>query len=243
MPCDNTMRAFTSACFRTRPPAVVAALAVIAVFSGFSGCAATSFQTARTLDKGKSKFYVAPSAMRISVGGKPTVMPFIEVGSRYGISDNIEIGGHIGAGLGADVKIALARPATPTAGWDVSIAPGIGYIGGFSGTPTGGDSMHFFGATIPLMLTRHFGDKLSVTVGPRLMYLMSAVAAEGAQTTHIYSVGSSFAVSIKLTDALRVVPGFAFALPFRRTLSEFGSDNGVGDQRLFQFGVGFVFGG
>lgn len=222
---------------------LVATIAVFAALSGLSGCAATSFQTARTLDAGKSKFYVAPSAMRISVGGKPTTMPFIEVGSRYGVSDTLEIGGHIGAGLGVDVKIALSRPATPTQGWDISVAPGIGYIGGFSGTPTGGDAMHFFGATVPLMLTRHFGDMISLTVGPRLMYLMSAVAADGAQTTHILSVGSSFAASIKINDGLRIVPGVAFALPFLRTLSEFGSDAGIGNQRLFQFGIGFVFGG
>ena len=216
------------------------------VFSGFlllGACNVTSFQTARTLDKGKTKFYVAPSMMRLSVSGAPTNLPFIEVGSRYGLTDELEIGGHIGAGLGIDAKVALSRSKDPTTGWDLSLAPGIGYIGGFSGTPTGGDAMHFFGATVPLMISRHFGEIVSVTLGPRAMYLLQSVAAEGAQTTHIVSIGSSLAADIKVTDSLRIIPGIAFATAVFRSLSEFGVDAGIGKQRIWQFGLGFAFGG
>ncbi len=59
---------------------------------------------------------------------------------------------------------------------------------------------------------------------------------------HVLSVGSSLSVSIKVTDGLRVVPGVAIALPVLRTLTDFGSDIGLGGQRLIQFGVGLVFG-
>lgn len=218
-------------------------LALVGAVVASVGCTTTSFQTARTLDTGKSKFYVAPSAMRVSVGGQATTLPFIEVGTRYGLTDELEVGGHIGAGLGVDVKWSVVRAPDPSTGWDISFAPGMGYIGGFSGVPTGGDALHFFGVTAPLLITKNLGERFSVTVGPRAMYLLQAVAADGAQTTQMISVGTSVAAEIRLSDSIKLVPGFGVGAVVFRNMTNFGSDAGFDGQRIFQAGVGVAFGG
>ena len=100
--------------------------------------------------------------------------------------------------------------------------------------------MHYFGATVPLLITRNF-EMVSVTAGPRVMYLLQSVATDGGQSTHVFSIGSSLTAAIRLTETFALVPGIAVALPTVRVLSEFGSDAGIGAQRLWQFGLGFVF--
>lgn len=232
--CGPRIQRFLTAC----------ALAA-AVATWLSGCAVASFQTARTLPEGRSQFYVAPSSLRLSVGGAPVGIPFLELGTRYGLTDEVELGARVGAGLGLDAKVALARTPTPTTGWDIAIAPGVGYIGNFSGTPTGsgGDELHFVGATLPALFTRHLGATFSVTAGPRIMYLMQYVETDTGQATHVLSIGSSLSVAARVSDGFAPIVEVAFATPVYRALTNFGSDLGLGGGATLQLGIGFVFGG
>ena len=178
-------------------------LLVVSALAWLPGCAVSSYTTAKNLEAGKSSFWVAPQAMRVAVAGAPTTMPFVELGTRYGITDDVEVGGRLGAGVQADVKVNLRRSALPHSGLTISIAPGVGYLGNFSGTPTGadGDDLHFLGATAPAYFTWTFNDSLAVTAGPRVTWLMQYVETTSASTTHTVALGSS------LSLAWRVSPG------------------------------------
>ena len=218
---------------------------VLAVAGLCSACAVSSFTTGRTLDKGTSRFYVAPSLQRISVGGSPGSIPMVELGTRYGYSDKLEFAARVGAGIGVDVKIALARAATPTAGtWDIAVMPGIGYIGNFSGTPTGsdGDDLHFMGATVAALFTHNTTDSLSITAAPRIAHMLQYVETDGGSATNILAPGISLSASFKVSDALHIIPEVGMTTAIMRTLSDFGSDIGFGGQRVMQFGIAFVFG-
>lgn len=218
--------------------------ALLVAVLGTTGCAVSSYTTAHPLPRGTSTFWVAPQAMRIAVGGAPQMMPFVELGTRYGLTDNVELGARLGAGLQVDAKIALLRPRAGRK-LALSIAPGVGYIGNFSGTPTGsgGDDLHFAGATLPLLISYPIADGLDVTLGPRLGWLMQVVETSSAATSHTAAAGASLSVRWQISRAFAIVPELSFAAPWLRALTGTGVVAGTGGQRALQVGVGFVFGG
>ncbi len=218
------------------------ALAGLTLLAG--GCAVSSYTTAETLPRGRSQFWVAPQLMRIGVASAPVAMPFVELGTRYGLTDDVELGLRLGAGAQADAKIALRRPA-PGRSLTISVAPGIGYIGNFSGTPTGadGDDLHFVGATLPAYLSWKTSDSVQVTFGPRVTWLMQYVETSTAGTTHTLAWGASLGVLWQISDGFAIAPEVAFATPWLRALTGAGAVVGTGDQRALQIGIGLIFGG
>jgi len=217
----------------------------IAVAVGLiGGCAVSSYTTADTLPAGRAQFWAAPQALRMAVASAPQTMPFVELGTRYGLTDAVELGLRVGAGAQVDAKIALRRSG-PQQRLSVAVAPGVGYIGNFSGTPTGadGDDLHFVGATLPVLLSYRLGDGVQLTLGPRVAWLMQYVETATAATTHTIAAGTSLNVLWRLTPSFAIVPEVAFVVPLLRSLTGAGAVVGTGDQRALQVGVGFLVGG
>ncbi len=221
--------------------------ALLIALAGLStGCSVSSFTTARTVPKGESRFFVAPSMLSVAVSGEPQRIPFVEIGTRYGLTDRVDVGARIGLGLQLDAKVRLAGAATLTdGGFTISLAPGIGYIGGLSGTPTGadGDDLHFFGATIPVLMDYRFTETLTVTLGPRLVYLLQTVESTDGVATNIFGAGATLAVRWQALPGLALVPEVGFTTPFFSALTGVGSVTGSSGSRILQLGLGFVLGG
>ncbi len=217
---------------------------LVLIVSAATGCAVSSYTTAHTLPRGTSTFWVAPQAMRIAVGGAPQTMPFVELGTRYGLRDDIEVGARLGAGLQVDAKIALLRKGAGRK-LAIALAPSVGYIGNFSGTPTGsgGDDLHFAGATLPLLISYPIIEGVDVTLGPRLGWLMQVVETSSAATSHTAAVGASASLRWQISRAFAVVPEVSFAMPWLRALTGTGVVTGTGGQRAIQVGIGFILGG
>ena len=58
-----------------------------------AGCPSMStIGSARTMDAGSTQFFVAPAYSSFSMGGEPLRQPQLELGGRYGITDNVELG-------------------------------------------------------------------------------------------------------------------------------------------------------
>ena len=230
----------TSGMFSLRYFAVFAVLC-----AGLSGCAVSSYTTAHTLAKGGARFWVAPQALRVGVSASPQTMPFVELGTRYGLTDDVEVGVRLGAGLQADTKIALRRRHAPSDRLTLALAPGVGYIGNFSGTPTGadGDDLHFVGASVPLYATWRLRDALDLTLAPRLSWLMQYVETSSASTTHTVAWGASLNLAWQVSKSVALVPEVSIATPFFRALTGVGTVWGSGYQRVLQAGVAIVFGG
>ena len=208
------------------------------------GCAVSALSSARTLKAGETQFMVAPSMMRISRGGAPVNLPFVEVATRHGFTDRVEGEARLSAfGLNASARVALARPVTPTDGVSVSAGVGVGYIGGFSGTATGsGDELHVFNANLPVLVGWWPHPKVELVAGPRLMYM--AWTGDGSQTTsaHILSAGGTVGVGVQVTERLRIQPEIGFAVPVVRSLEGLGTSAGFGGGATWQFAVGFLIG-
>lgn len=224
--------------------ALLAALGVLLASMHLAGCAVSSYTTADTLAAGSSQFWVAPQVLRVGVAAAPENMPFVELGSRFGLTDAVELGLRVGAGAQVDAKIALRKRA-PGRDLTIAVAPGFGYIGNFSGTPTGadGDDLHFVGATLPVHLSYRLHDALQISVGPRVAWMMQYVETASAATTHTVALGSSLNLAWRVSPGLQIVPEVAVAVPFLRGLTGAGTVWGSGGQRVIQLGIGFVLGG
>src|SRR5688500_8965590 len=78
-----------------------------------TGCFATSpMTTARTLDEGNSQWFVAVYGVAPQRLLADTLsLPKVEIGSRYGLSDDVELGTRLYFSVGAalDLKIQLVR--------------------------------------------------------------------------------------------------------------------------------------
>lgn len=114
-----------------RPPASLIALSLA---SSLAGCASiTSMTTASTLEMGRTQLSLEPQVLTaVTVGqpqsGSPTPFPAGSLTLRYGVADNLEVGGRIGnwTGLEALAKLRLTERGAPVV---LSVAPTLGGLG------------------------------------------------------------------------------------------------------------------
>jgi len=207
-------------------------------------CPSTStLKSARTLDEGKLRFAIAPEFQSFSLGGTPLRKPQVEMAARYGLTDNIEIGAKLWLpGLEADVKYALLRSPDGNSGWDLSIDPGLGYVGGISGTATGeGSELHVWTFYLPLLIGYNIGGGHQIVLGPKLIDQIWLTADDDGATINILYAGSSLGFVWKALDGVRLIPEISFGIPVLRTLSGVGTDASASGL-LLQAGVAIEFG-
>lgn len=218
-------------------------LATLSLFI-LSACPSTStLKSARTLDEGRMRFAIAPEFQSFSLGGAPLRKPQLELAARYGLTDNIEIGAKIWLpGLEADVKYALSRSEDGNSGWDLSIDPGLGYVGGISGTATGeGSELHVWTFYLPLLIGYNLGGGNQIVVGPKLIDQIWLTADDEGATINILFLGTSLGFVYQVMDGFRVIPEVSFGVPVLRSLSGVGTDVSASGL-LLQAGVAFEFG-
>jgi len=207
-------------------------------------CPSTStLKSARTLDEGKLRFAVAPEFSVFSLGGEPLKKPQIEMAARYGLTDDIEIGAKLWLpGLQADVKYALMRSEDGNSGWDLSLNPGIGYVGGISGTATGsGSELHVLTFYMPFLAGYNIGDGHQVVLGPKLINQIWMTADESGEVINLLYAGSSIGFVWKASDGIRLIPEVSFGIPVLRTLTGVGTDASASGL-LLQAGLAIEFG-
>jgi hypothetical protein len=209
-----------------------------------SACPSTStLKSARTLDEGRMRFTIAPEFQSFSLGAKPLRKPQLEVAARYGLTDTIEVGAKLWVpGVEVDVKYALSRSKDGNSGWDFSIDPGLGYVGGLDGTGTGeGSELSVWTFYLPLLIGYNLGGGNQIVLGPKLIEQVWLTSDEDGATITLLFVGSSLGFVYPVMDGLRVIPEVSFGVPVLRTLSGVGADFATSGL-LLQAGVAFEFG-
>ncbi len=218
---------------------------LIAGASLLCGCPSmTTMGTARTLDQGETQFFVAPEYSRFSMGGQPLSEPTVEIGGRYGITDEVEVGARVWLpGYAVDTKIALLRSETEDSGWDLSVAPAVSYMGSMSGTAEGsGYELHVTTIYLPLLIGYNLGGGNSVVLGARLADQIWTTEDQEDTTANLLYIGSSLSFVWKVAEGIRIAPEVALAAPVVESVPGFGTDVGIG-ATLLQAGVAFIFGG
>jgi hypothetical protein len=221
-----------------------------------TGCASFStFGLARTLNKGAVQGWVAPGGGGVvAINSKASGgvgYPLLEGGVRVGVTDNIELGGRLGFnGITAEGKFGLLRPPTTDSGFNLSLNPGVGFIGYGASTSAGSTSSGGFVGVLtfhlPILMGIDFGGH-ELVIGPRAIdqvlfgtFSSSTAGGSASSVANIFYAGGSIGFAIKVSGGFRIMPEIAIGVPVVASVSDVGSSAFGG--LLFQGGVGFLFG-
>ena len=151
-----------------------------------AGCPSLStLQTPRTVPQGEVRFGLGFEAVGIktaahtdSATGTTTpsqsvTFPQFEFTARYGLTDNIDIGGKlylIGAELGLKYQF-LRGPL------DVAIAPAASYISFGSSNDSSSSSISATYLHLPLLFGLNLNENFALSFGPKLLYTIASITA------------------------------------------------------------------
>jgi hypothetical protein len=212
------------------------------------GCASMgAMQRADTLPPGKGQVLVETS-LQNAVGrdlgdGKSITWPYFAVHYRRGLNERMEWS--VGASLlsvKAGLKVRVNDPLNQD--FALSLAPELG--GAAFGEGDNKDGI--LAASLPLLMGWRLGENGQFVLGPRVQYLRTF--PRDSSTTkpfELFAVGASSGLVIPMGDSFGLMPELSVLSPigrdrfrlFDRLSPEIGGTHGV----LFQFGVGFLFGG
>ena len=220
-----------------------------------TGCPSVStFGLARTLNQGAVQGWVAPGGggaiATSSSGGTSTTAtagyPVLEGGVRYGVTDQFELGAMLGfSGVAVDGKIALLRSLSMEKGFNLSLDPGVGFIG--YGASVSGGSSSFVGVLnlyLPILFGIDFGGH-ELIIGPRLLdQVLFGNVTSGSSSTggteDVLYVGGSVGFAIRASSVVRILPEVSVGVP---VWASFNGVSGSGFGGLaFQGGIAILFG-
>ena len=184
--------------------------------------------------------------LRVSRGEAPLTTPQLELGGRYGLSDRFELGARVWLpmpGYDLEAKIALLRSDSPYSGFDLSLAPGAGYLYAPGGSgEADGAALHVASFFLPLLIGWNTGGGDQLVFAPKLVDVLSLPGGSGGMTTNMVMAGASLGYLWRATEQLSVMPELSAGTMVAGSLSGFGTDLSYGGANL-QFSVGFLFGG
>jgi hypothetical protein len=169
---------------------------------------ATTNGSARTLDAGKSEWFVTPSL------GAPMAVG-AEAGARKGFTDHSEIGGKISpVGIGLDYKVSMVRSADPESGVNLAVNPGTGVaysmVSCASFSCDEGIGPY---ASLPVLFGVKFGGH-ELQLAPRVTYSTLLPHGYEQQWSQSLSGGGSLGLAFKMSKAVKVMPEAALMVPF-----------------------------
>ena len=214
-----------------------------------AGCPSLStMQTPRTVPQGQARLGLGFEAVGIKTAshtdsngvttpGQSFTFPQFEFVARYGLTDNLDIGGKlylIGAELGLKYQF-LRGPL------DIAIAPAASYISfGSSSSDANGTSSGSFSATylhLPVLFGLNLNDNVAISFGPKFLYTFASVSASSsgsdtasAATSGLW-LGGYVSLPLKVSNAFWIAPEINVYRPLKE------------DVLLYRGGLALLFGG
>jgi hypothetical protein len=218
-------------------------LVSIALFA-LAGCASFStMQTPSTVPKGEVRLGFSAEQVRFSTGDVGVTLPQIEVGVRYGLTDDVDVGGKVYlAGAEAGLKFQFLRGPL-----DVAIAPAVSYMSmGSTNSTTNSDGVttsssagvSLIGLHAPLLIGVNLTDKVTIGFGPKFLYLIGSATAraggeENSGTEGLAFMGGFVNLPIRIGKAVWLAPEINAYKPMGESVAGL----------IWQGGVAFLFGG
>ncbi len=210
-----------------------------------SACSIATLGTARPVDSGETQFVLAPAFNRVGLSQSGRPGPQVEIGGRYGVTENVDIGARLWLplpGYTLDSRIALRKAAQPDSGLDISLNPGVMYIYA-PGGDTNGTALHFTTVQLAALFGIHLGGGRQIVVGPKVVDILSTdTSTDFGSTFNMVIVGSSLGLVWPVTRNLSVVPELSAGLAVSGAVKGFGNDIG-NNGNVLQFSLGLLFGG
>lgn len=191
----------------------------------FASCFSFSnFQTARTLGKGNTEF--GGNLSYLGGGGAIIGLPLIEIGGKYGVAENVDLGLRLG-NIG-NIMIDSKFQFYGTKESSFAAATGLSVGGSFIGfSLDDNEGIGFFQYEIPLHLSTHPSDKFAVYFTPRYMGIGGSGSGETSLShLFIFSPGMEFGNKLKFGVNFNII----------KPIDEF-FDSSI----LFTFGLGLKY--
>lgn len=212
-------------------------LLVVAVVLA-TGCPSLStLQTPSTVPKGKLRGAVGAEAVGIKSGGASITLPQLELGLRYGVTDNLDLGAKLyGFGGELGLKYQFLRGEI-----DGAVAPAVSYMSISASASGNGNtatsSLSILYLHLPILFGYNVSENVTLGFGPKALLVRSSAEAKGndakASATNSGFLGGAYVgIPLKLGDAFWIAP----------ELNIYKAFSGVGGV-LWQGGIGFYFGG
>jgi hypothetical protein len=229
----------TATALSSRAKVVLAAVSVLA-----SGCASlSSFETARTLGRGKVEFSLEPGVggaladPALAHSGLAPWAPQGNVAVRGGVSDSVDLGGRVGT-TGAEIQTRFALLPNGFSVVHLSLAPAVGYF-----PPIGGVRGFVF-AQLPLLFGVETGGGSELVLGPKVL----DISYPGAGRSSSLFAGASLGFRIQLARHFALHPEVAGAWNVLQSpsgeavlLNATGQYSGAAAPLIVQAGLGFIF--
>ena len=208
------------------------------------GCSMATLGSARPVDVGETQLVVAPAIMRVARPGSPRTAPQFEIGGRYGLTKNVDVGARLWLplpGYSLDSKVAIQRSASPDRGLDIAIQPGFAYIYA-PGGETNDSPLHFVTTQLPLLFGWHFPHGRELIITPKIIDILSMDFSTYGKMLNLVVVGASVGGILPITNTFALAPEIGFGSLILGSISGFGSDLGQAGTNL-QISLGLLFGG
>lgn len=209
-----------------------------------AGCSVATLGSARPVDVGTHQVVIAPSVVRIARGGDPYLGPQLEIGERYGVSKNADIGVRLWLpmpGYIVDSRIALRRSQDSNSGVDVAVQPGTSYL-----YVPGGDAnsspLHVATLSLPLLVGLNLGSGRQVVLAAKLLDILAIDTTDGVEPANILSAAATVGLVWPITDSFSLAPELGVGAAILGSLPGYGSNLGVSGTAV-QFSLGFLLGG
>jgi hypothetical protein len=217
--------------------ALVSATLAAALALGSTGCPSFStLQTPRTVPKGKFRQALGLHMVSLRTNdGSKLILPVVEAGGRYGISDAVDIGGKFAyAGYFSaegGLKFQVVRGAL-----DVALAPAVSFLAFNGGSQGEENGFTFFHLHLPLLMGMQLSDDVVLGFGPKFLYSTMKESSSGTSSEVLFSgtnLGGFVNLPIEIGRGFWIAPEINVYTPAR----DFGGSASV------QGGLTFMYGG
>lgn len=189
------------------------ALALIATHAAL-GCASYGAHlTATPVPEGEHEWMVAADAVLLDRGFGPQVLPNPEVGLRFGLGQDIDVGGRLNSG-GLELNSVMRVVDTGTL--DLALVPGVAVAFVPATNPdTGVMQASALGS---LLLGLHLSPRVELVFGARAVaayaFPLTALRGDASSSKMIYSPGASSGVRVRLSRTLSLMPEVNALVPY-----------------------------
>lgn len=209
-------------------------------FLMMTGCPSLStMQTPATVPRGELRLGVGVEGVGFSEKDssgniKTDTLPQFEFNTRYGVTDNIDVGAKLYLiGLEVGGKYQFAKGA-----FEAAIAPAVSYISVTLSDSNGSDdTLRVAHLHLPVLLGLKLADSFEVAFGPKVLYVIAASTSSSTSQSSVASSGfmaGGFAsLQLRLGKAFWIAPEINVYKPFTE------GSSGV----VWQGGLALLFGG
>lgn len=190
-----------------RTVALIASLATL-------GCASYGGHLSATpVPPGKNEWQIAADAVLLDRGSGPQVLPNPELGLRFGLTPNLDLGGRLNAG---SLEINSVMRVVETSALDLALVPGV--FAGFVPATNPDTGVMQAGALASVLLGLHLSSHVDLVLGARghaaYAFPLTALRGEAAGAKMLYMPGASAGIRVQLGRKVSLMPEITVAIPY-----------------------------